>query len=260
MAYQHPCTSGNQRSYSVVLRGADFGFTGSDHIGSIGDAVVRSQGPCTNGTSSNFDIPFVLPANLQSSTSLNRIVQIGYARCGKPAGQDCNDIPSDGKQHFIYVCDDNSGGVVCVADDWAGLPVNNRRYRFRVQYDQNGTGKWDYSIKDLVTGVTKSKSITSTWHNADGVWWGGENTDKGSVMASAHIGSNDIQMYWMQYLRASVGTWSVVTDISATSSPPDFDEIATEPPGFTHPAWYSYGIFSQNYTLDGINIWSSDHT
>ncbi len=253
MAYQHPCTAGVQRSHSAVVRGADLGFVGSDHIGAIGDAVVRNQGPCTNSTGTNYDYPLVLPANLQSSTSINRIVQIGYVRCGKPSGQMCNNVPADGKQHFIYICNDNSGGVFCDANPWAGAPVTGRRYRFRVQYNQLGTGKWDYSIRDLVTGVTKTKSITSTWHNADGVWYGGENTDTGSVMASAHVGSNDIAMYWMQYLRSSVGTWSVVTDISATSNPPDFIEVGAQ------PSWYGYTVFSQNYTLDGIHIWSSDH-
>lgn len=261
MAYQHPCIAGIQRSYSTVVRGSFFGFTGSDHIGAIGDAKVRTQGPCTNSTGTNFDIPFVLPANLQSSTSINRIVQVGYARCGKPAGQLCNDVPT-GAQKFIYVCNDNSGGVICDATAWAGNPVVGRRYRFRVQYNQLGTAKWDYSIKDLVTGITKSKSITSTWHNADGVWYGGENTDNGSVMASAHVGGNDIEMYWMQYLRSSVGTWSVVTDISATSNPPDFFEcqvIGNVCVSGAEPSWYGFNIFSQNYTNDGIQVWSSDH-
>lgn len=190
-----------------------------------------------------------------------RSLQIGYVRCGKPAGQVCNDVPT-GAQKFIYACNDQSEGVFFDATSWAGNPVLGRRYRFRVQFNELGTGKWDYSIMDLVTGTTKRKSITSTWHNADGVWYGGENTDEGSVMASAHVGGNDIEMYWMQYLRSSVGTWRVVTDISATSNPPDFVEcqiVGNVCVEGAEPSWYGFNIFSQNYTNDGIHIWSSDH-
>ena len=261
MAYTHPCTSGIQRSYSFVVRGSYFGFDGSDHTGAIGDARVRTQGPCTNSTGTNYDIPFVLPANLQSSSSSSRIVQVGYARCGKPAGQLCTGVPT-GAQKFIYICNDNSMGAICDATSWAGDPILGRRYRFRVQYNQLGTGKWDYSIQDLVTGITKFKSITSTWHNADGVWWGGENTDEGSVMASAHVGGNDIEMYWMQYFRSSVGAWNVVTDISSTSSPRDYVQCQISGSGCViggEPSWYGFTIFSQNFTNDGIQIWSSDH-
>ena len=234
----------------MVVRGDYFGHQGTDLIGAIGDAVVRTQGPCTGSTSSNYDYPMVWPANLQSYPN---IVQIGYMKCGKPSGGTCNDVPADGAQHFMYACDDLSQGAICDASSWAGAPVTGRRYRFRVQYNQLGTGKWDYSIKDLSTGVTKTKSVPSHWHNADGAWYGGENTDTGSVMASAHVGNNDIEMYWMQYLRSSVGQWSVVTDISATQTPPDFVEEGTQ------ASWYGFNIFSQNYTLDGVNVWSADH-
>jgi hypothetical protein len=253
MSYQHPCNSGLQYSHSVVQRGGARGFLYNDIVGAIGDAAVRTQLPCSSATSLNFDYPMVWPAVLQDSASSSRIVQIGYTRCGKPTGQLCNDILADGTQHFTYVCNDVSGGTLCDAKPWAGTPVLGRRYRFRVQYNQLGTGKWDYSIKDLTTGVTKTKSIASSWHNADGAWYGGENTDTGSVMASAHSGSNDIQLYWMQYLSTTVGAWNVVTDISATSTPADFVELGAQ------PSWYGYTIFSQNYTLDGINVWSSSH-
>jgi len=70
-------------------------------------------------------------------------------------------------------------------------------------------------------------------------------------MASAHTGGNDILMYWMQYFRTSVGSWSVVTDISAADG--DIVESGAQ------PSWYGYTIFNQNYTADGVNIWSSDH-
>ena len=73
-------------------------------------------------------------------------------------------------------------------------------------------------------------------------------------MASAHIGGNDIAMYWMQYYRTSVGAWTVVTDISATQNPPDFVEAGSQ------PSWYGYNIFNQNYILDGVHIWSADHS
>jgi hypothetical protein len=57
-------------------------------------------------------------------------------------------------------------------------------------------------------------------------------------------------MYWMQYLRSSVGTWSVVTDILASSS------LGTVGP---HPQWYHEPTFSQTYNDDGVNIWTELH-
>jgi hypothetical protein len=187
--------------------------------------------------------------NLQQAGTSN-IVQLGWVKCGGLASQKCGDIPSDGDPHFMYICDDNSNGFACNADSWAGTPVFGRRYRFRVHYNQLGTGKWDYSIKDLYTGLTKWKSITSSWHLANGAWWGGEVNNQGSTMGPTHVGSNDINMYWMQYLRSSVGSWQVVTDIRAVGS------LGTIGP---HPSWYHEPTYSQNFSDDAINIWTELH-
>jgi hypothetical protein len=227
------------------------GFVGTDLTGAIADVTMRNIGPCGAPTSTKWDIPAILPANLQSS-STGGIVQIGWMRCNRPAGSVCpGGVPADGAMHFVYICDDLSGGLPCDAKPWAGTPVNGHRYRFRVQYNQTGTGHWDYSIKDYTTGITKSTKVTSHWHNADGAWWGGETHDTGSTMGSAHVPNNSIRMDWMQYFRTSVGTWQVVTDISAADE--DIIEDGVQ------PWWYSYGIYSQNYTNDGVNIYTVDH-
>jgi hypothetical protein len=252
-AYSAACTGpGNQISQTAVVRGQDLGFVGTDFRGAIGDAVVRNIVPCSGPTATKWDIAAVLPANLQSSTVTNAIVQIGWMRCIKPAGSTCpTNIPADGNMHFVYICDDNSGGSPCLADGWAGTPVSGRRYRFRVQYNQTGTADWDYSIQDLVTGTVKKTKINSSWHNADGAWWGAETHQTGSTMGPANTSGNTIRMYWMQYLRASVSGWQVVTDISTADE--DIIEAGVQ------PSRYSYGIFSQNYTLDGVNIYTVDH-
>ncbi len=77
-AYSAACTGpGNQISQTAVVRGADLGFIGTDFRGAIGDAAVRNIIPCSSPTSTRWDIAAVLPANLQSSTVTDAIVQIG---------------------------------------------------------------------------------------------------------------------------------------------------------------------------------------
>jgi len=252
-AYSSACTGpGNQVSQTAVVRGADLGFVGTDFRGAIGDAKVRNIVPCSGPSSTKWDIAAVLPANLQKSTVSGAIVQIGWMRCVRPSGSTCPaNIPADGNIHFVYICDDDSGGLPCLADSWAGTPILGRRYRFRVEYDQTGTNQWDYSIQDLTTGATKTKKITSTWHNADGAWWGAETHQIGSTMGPADTSANDIKMYWMQYRRNSVTGWQVVTHISAADQ--DIIEVGVQ------PSWYSFSIFDQNYTKDGVNIFTVDH-
>jgi hypothetical protein len=131
-----------------------------------------------------------------------------------------------------------------------GPPILGHRYRFRVQYNQTGTGRWNYSIQDLATGVTKSTTIASTWHNANGAWWGGETHDPGSTMGPTHTATNDVHMYWMQYLGTSIGSWQVVTDIDSGT---DLLRIGAE------PSWYHNPIYTENYTDDAINLWTEEH-
>jgi hypothetical protein len=162
----------------------------------------------------------------------------------------CGNFPLDGNAHFLYICNDHSNGVPCVADSWAGTPVFGHRYRFRVQWGLTAINRWDYWLTDVTTGVTKKTWIASTWSDGWAAWWGGETHDNGSLMGSAHIGGNDVNMYWMQFYRPSVGAWTVVTDIDAGI---DIKELGSQ------PSWYGYDIFNQNYTHDGVNIWTADH-
>lgn len=83
------------------------------------------------------------------------------------------------------------------------------------------------------------------------MWWGAETHDIGSTMGSAHISGNSLLMYWIQFYRTSVGAWTVVSSISAADD--DIIEVGVQ------PTWYSYGIFSQNYTDDAVNIYTLDH-
>lgn len=248
LQYHYDCTSYNL-SHVAVVRGADLGFSGTDLTGAIGDAVVRNVLPCSDPLPTHDDEPFVLPANLQSSGN-GGIVQVGWVKCGDVPGGTCGlNIPADGNLHFVYICNDLSGGQPCLADGWAGTPILGRRYRFRVQYNQTGTGKWNYSIKDLVTGVTKSTTITSNWHNADGAWYGAETHDVGSTMGPQDV-YGDIDMYYMQYLRTSIGQWTVVTDIDN-----GIDLIRSSSP----PSWYKTTIGSYVYTDDQVDWYTVAH-
>jgi hypothetical protein len=232
---------------TAVLRGSGFDQTGgSDIRGVIGDAYVRTLLTCANPTAGNYDATAVIPVSLQLPP--NRIVQLGWVNCGAVSGGMCGNIPEDGL-HFFYVCDDNSNGVGCVADSWAGLPETGDRYRFKVLYD-SANDQWDYSIENVTEGWTKSKSISASWSQGNGAWWGAEDANTGSTLGPAHSGSNDINMYWMQYKRASVGSWQVVTDIEATNSVGEFGP---------QPSWYHEPVYNQNHTDDAINIWTELH-
>ena len=136
VAYTGPCGSDPLLDYqNVVVRGAGLGGTGSDYLAVVGDAYVRTiatrSGPASGA------ITAVLPANLQVS-STNHIVQLVYAQCTTGAGYTCGDatlpIPNDGQVHFIYICNDVSGGLPCDADHWAGSPVLGDRYRFELHW------------------------------------------------------------------------------------------------------------------------------
>ncbi len=260
-AYTDACTT-LKVSQTLAIRGFGHVFEDDDIRGVIGDARVRNLNPCTSPTIGHFDGPAVLPANLQRPGTSGDLVQIGYVECGAPGSASCGNVPADGDIHFMYVCDDLSGGTPCLADGWAGTPVMGRRYRFRVQYNQFGTGKWDYSIQDLTTGDTKTKSVTSHWHAGDLAWWGSESHDYGSTLGPKHLAGNGINMYWMQYYRSSVGNWMVVTDLDRDDDfvaiSYKFDAGGNRVP-LTQPFWYTRSIADQNYNNDEVQIWTEDH-
>lgn len=211
-SFTYPChaRSGIFDYQEAVERGAGLGGTGSDYHAIIGDANLRTIATCSSPPTGGV-ITAVLAANLQSSNSSFDIVQLGYAQCTMPAGATCGDstfpIPNDGKPHFVYICNDVSGGNPCSADHWAGAPIVGHRYRFRIEISG---GTWKYTITDKGTGIAKTASIPADWNLADGAWWGGEATDSYSMLGPKNTDSPQVDMYWMQYLRnATGGNWQV---------------------------------------------------
>lgn len=92
-------------------------------------------------------------------------------------------------------------------------------YRFRVEYNFT-TLNWVYSIKDLSTGIQKTKPVASHWHNADGAWWGAETHESGSTQGPSSA-AGQIQQYSMQYWRTVNGYWSITTnDVVVRNIPP----------------------------------------
>jgi hypothetical protein len=258
-SYQKPCGGPGPPPnpdiwQTTVGRGHDFGFTGTDLTGAIAIETVRNIGPCTSPTVTSWDMPAILPVNIQNSTIVNIdgdvgvIVQIGWMKCSSLSP--CGNVPADGNLHFVYICNDMSGGTPCNAGSWAGTPVLGRRYKFRIQYNQSGTHQWDHSIMDTVTGVTKTTKTTAHWTAGTSDWWGAETHDNGSIMGAAHIANNDTNMYSMEYLRTTIGQTQIVTDIDR-----DVDLFENGPA----VPWYSYNIYNKNFTNDGVNIWSSAH-
>jgi hypothetical protein len=251
-AYAGSCLSGDGGTFQTgVIRGSHYGLPGgSDITGLLADVTVRNVMACSSPTELAYDMPVVIPVTIEDWTDAPNMVQFGWGRCSAPSGYSCGGVPADGSAHFWYTCSDQSAGYPCLADSWAGMPVFGRTYRFRVQYNQLGTGKWDFSILNYYTGVTTYKSIASHWHLGDGAWFGAETGNTNSTMGPAHVSGSSIGMSPMEYFKPSVGAWRVVTDIVAGV---DIEET------YGSPSWYSYGVFSRDYTNDGANIYTVDH-
>ncbi|HET7181934.1 MAG TPA: hypothetical protein VFI15_06850 [Candidatus Limnocylindrales bacterium] len=173
--------------------------------GALGDVDVRALAPCTlNGSIG--DISFVL-ISLQKINFPGEptIVQIGYARCSYSGG--CHDIPSDGKQHFVFTQSDQGSGAPYLADGWYKAPVTGHRYRMKVEATtHSGDSVWQYCIKD----VTLSEGYVChfeprTWTNGVFSWWGTEVTNDRSQNGTRAI-DPDIELEG-QY--KSSGSWFI---------------------------------------------------
>jgi hypothetical protein len=264
-SYHYACDSSSQTvTQFFAARGQGFQaiappqtdpyLIGTDYEGVIGDATVRNQYICDLPTGTVYSFPLVIPVNLEKSSS--EIVQLGWIKCGKGGGLKCNNqIPNDGSTRFFYTCNDHNGGGICDATSWAGSPLYGRRYRFRIQYNQDGTAGWNFSITDLSSGVVKKSRVTKSWNQSARAWWGAENQDLGSTLGPAlGDGNNQINMYWMQYLRASIGSWQVVTGLSDTNTVLGVSSPLTPPATF-----YRAGIHTVNFSQDTLYIWTDPH-
>jgi hypothetical protein len=216
--------------------------------GVIGEATIRTLRPCTNAGSANWDIPWVLPANLQfDGTPSGKIVQIGYGRCGRPVVDgDCNtDIPNDGDAHFVYTLADNSGGGLRLADGWYGnAPVLGHEYRFKIEL---ASGQWKYCIKDRTTGENYTcHYISASWTSGIFAWYGTETNNTNSQMG---VGAGEValNMRWMEYERS--GSWTVVDGLTGCT------KVSTD----TFPAYYHCSIQSTVDT-DGNGLLDDDET
>lgn len=225
------CADGVGKTMHVVVK-----RDSADYDGVIGEADVRTLGPCTAGGGA-FSYPAVLPANMEGSGALD-IVQIGYLRCGKAAGGICGlDVPADGKNHFVITQRDNCGGCFQKADGWAGLPTLGSRYRFKL-YSQDG--KWHYCVKNLTTGGAYQCLAQGGqhWDNGPLIWWGTEVQNTKATMGPRDVGQ--VSMYWMQYSKTLDTSWIVTTNNTIFKT------------GEPHPAAYHNFTYNVNYTGDAL--------
>lgn len=245
------CTSGTEAIYQPIIRRD---FPAADIIGVIGDSDAHPTSPCTSPSNTKWDMPMVLPANLQSASKAHGIVQLGIWRCTPPPMGCPNGMPNDNAYHFMYICDDMSGGAVCQADKpltgWTGPPEDGLRYRFKIVWQSDNT--WRYTIKELASGVTWSTTIPAHWHDGDTAWWGPEshNTHSGMGYQDNAQGWRE-NMYWMQYYRQSVGNWQVTTG--------DVIDHETQPLGLAWPTYWQDQVYDQNYNGDAANWWTTNH-
>lgn len=249
-AYVDSCATGDlETNWSVIDRAK----SNPNITGVIGQATVRTLRPCLTPNGLNWDIPWVLPANLQfNTTDPSRIIQIGYARCGRPvADGPCNgDIPNDGKMHFVYTPADNSGGGLRLADGWYKAPVVGHEYRFKIVH---GSGVWTYCIQDRTAGEAYDCHNTSdSWTSGTYSWYGSETNNDNSQNGNS-FNEAEISFRWLQYQRN--GTWFVVSDQVGC------DGLSTG----TYPTYYHCQIVStidvdgDGVANDSETLWSHTH-
>ncbi len=257
-AYAYPCTQDPPtRNYKEFIHRGNglvpLGIpgTGDDYIGVIGDMKANAPGTCTNVVGPT--ISAILPANLENGDPY--IVQFGLAVCSgtstlKCGLQDSTGVPSDGLLHFVYICDDDSGGVPCLADGWVGgAPEYHDRYRFRIE--KSGS-TWLYTLQNITEGWTSTKSIprSSGFSQGNLVWWAAETYDQNSQLGTGQASASMMQVYWMQYYRTSLGAWYVAW--------PD-QQYISYPAGYSWPSYWRGDVYNQNYTDDAQNIWTILH-
>ncbi len=249
-AYAYSCGTGSvDTNWTVVDRAK----SSPNITGVIGQATVRTLRPCTSPNSANWDIPWVLPANLQyDTTNADRIVQIGFAKCGRPvADGDCNgNIPNDGNLHFVYTASDSSGGLLKLADGWYKAPIVGHEYRFKIV---NGTDVWTYCIQDRTAGEGYDCHNTAdTWTSGTYSWYGTETNNDNSQNGNS-FNESELNIRWMQYQRS--GTWYVVTDQA------DCMTLTTG----VYPSYYHCQIVStvdadgDGVVNDNETLWSHTH-
>lgn len=252
-SYTYPCSDfGNYRTFihrGDGLNGTIPGGVGHDYYGVIGDMTVNSPATCTNTTGPV--ISAILPANLEKAPY---IVQLGIAVCSGTSTLKCGTsttgIPSDGNLHFVYICNDASGGQPCLADGWIGGPPElGDRYRFRI--DKSGSN-WLYTLQNVTEGWTSTKTIprSASFDYGNVAWWAAETYDRGSMLGAGQASTSMIKMYWMQYHRSALSGWQVVT--------PGVQYHA-RPAGTTWPTYWKQSIYDQNYVDDAQNIWTITH-
>lgn len=229
-----------------------------------GDATIRQLGPCistglTFGT--QYDEPFVLLANLQdyNDSTTHNIVQVGYARCGVPAGYQCPGLmPPDGNMYLIWTPSDHSTGAVTAATWYdAGGPLTlGNRYRMRISRLTSGCAIgqadcWQFCVRNITAGDAYTcNTIDYTWPTSTGgnfAWWGAETNNYGSQMGVTAAGA-DFTMDYMQYLTTQSGAqWTVRTGIPACELPNG------------GPTYYHCNITTTVYSSDTLLAWTALH-
>lgn len=222
--------------------------------GAIGDATVRTLQPCiatgSSGQGTDWDMPFVLPANLQEfDNGGTGLVQLGFGRCNITSGT-CANVPPDGNEYPIWTPVDNASGAIDRATWYhsgAALHLNDR-YRFRI--DKLNSTTWEYCIRDITTGETYvCHDATFHWSEpgANFAWWAAETATHASGIG-VRAADPDFSMDYMQYLTTQSGAqWTVRTGLNGCSLP-DND-----------PSWYRCTTATTVYSGDTMNAWTNLH-
>jgi hypothetical protein len=114
-------------------------------------------------------------AELLSLQSTSGIVQVGIAKFTGGGGTSWS---------FIYTPQDDGSGHVVAVSWFPETPVASRTYVFTIQR-LLGSENWDwqFTIKDINTGVSaSSSSVVSHWASTNNPWWGGETENANDTM------------------------------------------------------------------------------
>lgn len=243
-AYAYSCSSGTQSTAWSMFERNTTGWPGPDFTGVLSNVKTRDQRPCGSPNSSKYDYPLLLGANIQGPVYPYHIVQLGYVECG--AAVNCNDIPNDGKPHFVYTPNDAAEGAIYLFDTYYKAPVAGNTYRMKIYLvTSTNPDRWYYCIRDLTAGESTydCEFRTSTWGNGKVVWWGSETQNTNSQQGGTPGGTATYKD--LEYRRG--GAWSIVTDQDSCVYPGQ------------HPSYYVCYPADTTYNNDTLVNYTTDH-
>lgn len=197
--------------------------------------TVRNLYQCTSPSGSNYGFSIVNAANLDLRNGGAGLLQLGYGVCSV-----CNNFPGVSTEEFWWT--KNHDGNIFAAtwvdfnsDGIHDRPTVGRSYTFSIEITNPGTAgsTWIYTIKDLYTGLSDSKTVAySVSPAAQFPWWSYERQNSASAIGSPANTGNDIDMRNMKYSTIDTGVVELTgsTYTCWDNNPVTYDQCTVDKP------------------------------